>query len=588
MKMQVFFKATIGERGAPSGNAPTVPAMLFALLVLLIVIKLLWGYWERDLTFGDTSSYFQHAVQWHQNGEVNIVWSPLYTAYFGSWLSVTENADVATLLHRVGLILVSTGLVAWLGWLTLPRVLALLLVAWWIVLPIHYDTLYEVHLFGALPLLVMTVVSFLASEKWKWPLLLGIALVSTILIRNEYVLAVGVLAALAVVDAYKRRSVSFPEMRSAGLRYGVVLLAVGLLVAYFYSVSYVKGPAIREASAPKHTLNMCQVYAFGYQQRHVDWVGSPWTECSSLMRVKFGAPHPTLREMIVSNPGEVAEHFLWNLSLTRAGMEVLLFNATSAHDNPDYPPVLVSPVLPTVLLVITFMINVGGAIVIFRKSPAQYSEIRKKLAIMSPLLLAGVIMAAAVILTQRPRPSYLLGVGVLYMWVVSIMLSTFMARFKKLDILWAAILAIALILLMPTYRSLSLPSKAGSLALIYNELRPQASRLCQSPGALGIGEYASEINNYMCSPYRFGPQGGRSNLIALGSFSADQLSSPENLVNALATAGVDALVIDPFLMLKNQGLQGCAELRDALLKSGWQQLAYSVERNGRCIAAYAK
>jgi hypothetical protein len=292
--------------------------------------------------------------------------------------------------------------------------------------------------------------------------------------------------------------------------------------------------------------------------------------------------------MIVSNPGEVAEHFLWNLSLTRAGMEVLLFNATSANDNPDYAPVLVFPVLPTVLLVFTFMIGVGGAIIIFRKSPAQYAEIREKLAIMSPLLLAAVVMAAAVILTQRPRPSYLLGLGVLYMWVVSIMLSAFMARSKKLDKLWAAIFVIALILLVPTYRSLQLPSKAGSLALIYNELRPQAFRLCHSSGALAIGEYASAINNYICSPFRSGQQGGRNNLIALGSLSADQLSSPENLVNALDAAGVGALVVDPFLIQKNKGLQGCSELRDALIKGGWQQLAYSVEENRRCIAAYAK
>lgn len=589
MKLQVFVKAILGDRSAPPGNAPSGATMLFVSLVLLLIIKLLWGYWERDLTFGDTSHYFRDAVRWHQNGEVNIVWSPLYTAYFGSWLSVTENAAVTTLLHRVGLILVSTGLVAWLGLLTLPRVLALLLVVWWIALPIHYDTLYEVHLFGALPILVMAVVSFLASEKWKWPLLLGIALVSTVLIRNEYVLVVGVLAALAGYTILsKRRSVSFPEMRLAGLRYGAVLLAVGLLSAYFYSVSYIKGPAIREASAPKHTLNMCQVYAFGYQQRHADWAGSPWTECSSLMQAKFGAPMPTLREMIISNPGEVAKHFLWNLSLTRAGIEVLLFNATSARDNPDYAPVTVVPVLPSLLLGLTLMICVGGAVLIFRKTPVRYAEIRGKLARMSPLLLAAVVVAVAVILTQRPRPSYLLGLGVLYVWVVLIMLSALMARTQKLDSLWVATFVTALVMLMPTYRSLPLPSKAGSLALIYNELRPQAARLCQSTGALAIGEYTSEINNYLCSPYRFGSQGGRSNVIALGSLPADQLSSPENLVNALEAAGVDALVIDPFMTQKNRGLQGCPELRDALLKSGWQQLAYSVEDNGHCIAAYAK
>jgi hypothetical protein len=78
------------------------------------------------------------------------------------------------------------------------------------------------------------------------------------------------------------------------------------------------------------------------------------------------------------------------------------------------------------------------------------------------------------------------------------------------------------------------------------------------------------------------------NLIVLGSLPADQLSSPVNLVNALETAGVGALIIDQFLIQKNQGLQGCPELRDAFLKRGWQQLAYSVKDGGHCIAAYAK
>ena len=610
MKMQIFFKATIGEKSEPPGNTSSSATILFASLVLLLVIKLLWGYWARDLTYGDTSSYFQDAVRWHLNGQVNIVWSPLYTTYFGSWLSVTENASFATFLHRVGLITVSTGLVAWLGLRTLPRVLALLLVVWWIALPIHYDTLYEVHLFGALPILVMAVVSFLAGEKWRGPLLLGIALISTFLIRNEYILAVGVFATLVGYNLLrKRHSMSFSEIRLVGFRYGAVLVAVCLLIAYFYSVSYVKGSGIREALAPKHTQNMCQVYAFGYQQRHADWTDSPWTECSSLMQTKFGAPLPTLREMIVSNPGEMVKHFLWNTSLTRAGLEVLLFNATSAHDNPDYASVLVMPVLPTVLLALTLMINLGGAVLIFRKSPAKYAEIREKLARMSPLLLAVMVMAVAVILTQRPRPSYLLGLGVLYMWVVSIMLSALVARSKTWNSLWGATFVTALVMLMPSYRSLPLPSKAGFLAITYNELRPQAARLCQSSGAIAIGEYTSEVNNYLCSPYRFGSKkrGGNmiapgslpadissrawrpsGNVIALGSLPADQLSSPVNLVNALEAAGVGAIIIDPFLIQKNQGLQGCPELRDAFLKRGWQQLAYSVKDGGHCIAAYAK
>jgi hypothetical protein len=169
------------------------------------------------------------------------------------------------------------------------------------------------------------------------------------------------------------------------------------------------------------------------------------------------------------------------------------------------------------------------------------------------------------------------------------MLSAFMARSTKLEGFWAtATFAVALLLLVPTYRSLPLPSKKGSLGLIYSELRLQAPRLCRASGALAVGEYASEIDSYLCSPYRFGGRGGRNSLIALSSLPADALSSPAALVNTLEAAGVGALVIDPVLFQKYQGLQGCSELRDVLLDRGWEQLVYSVFDGGRCIAAFVK
>lgn len=42
---------------------------------MLLFLKVLWGYWECDLTFGDASYYFQKAVFWQESGPVDIVWS---------------------------------------------------------------------------------------------------------------------------------------------------------------------------------------------------------------------------------------------------------------------------------------------------------------------------------------------------------------------------------------------------------------------------------------------------------------------------------------------------------------------------------
>ena len=576
-------------RPAPKNNT-LAAAILYAALVSLLVIKALWGYWLRDLTYGDTSYYFTSAVRWHQNGKVNIVWSPLYTAYYGFWLDITENASVATFLHRIGLIFTTTGLVAWLGYITLPRSLALLLACWWIALPIHYDTLYEMHLFGALPILVLALIALLASDRWKMPLLLGIAIITTFLVRNEFILVIGVLATLAVLNLLRnRQAISWPEMRLAGLRYGLVILLSGLLVAYFYSLSFIKSPDTKRIQTIKHTLNMCQVYAFGYQQRHPEWSANPWTECQSLMQEQFGALRPNLGKMVLTNPKAVARHFLWNLSLTRAGLEVLLFNATSAHDNPDYIPVFVTPALPDILLGLTLMIGIAGIVLIFR--PGNHTQTRRKLARMGPLLLAVTVMTIAVIITQRPRPSYLLGLGVLYMWVVFIMLSTFMVRFKALNSLWLmGLFGALLLLIIPCYQALPLLSKNDRLGDVYNAARPQAARLCQSAGRLAMNQYALETVHYLCAPYNTNtdPDINEKGIVEMSALPTAAHSAPEKLVVALEAAGADAVIIDPFLLLRYPGLQNCAKLRDAFLNRGWLQLAYSINNDGSCIAAYAK
>ena len=563
---------------------------MYAMVVCLIMVKVLWGFWARDLTFGDTSSYFKDAVRWHQDGQINIVWSPLYTAYFGSWLSITENANVATLLHRVGLIVFSTGLVAWLGYITLPRVLALLLVVWWVALPIHYDTLYEVHLFGALPILVMALVSIIVNDKWKLPLLISIALITTFLIRNEFVLVIGALIVLgATKHLFKKNSISLPEIKFSILRYSLLLLISGLFIVYFYSISYVKGSEISNYSAPKHTLNMCQVYAFGYQQRQTDWLGSPWTDCSSLMQQKFGVAMPTLYEMVTANPTEVITHFFWNFSLTRAGLEVLLFNSTSGLNNPDYAPVLITPVYPTLLLMVSIGVITLGTIILNHKTNLNNEDVKQKIALMTPLLLAVLVMSLAVIITQRPRPSYLLGAGMLYTWLMLQFLITCLPVIKKLDNLLVFISFVFLLLFfIPSYSSLPLSSKNGTLGAIYNELKPHAKELCQPKGKLALNEYGVNLVSYQCSHLSPNPIIGGKGILDISSLPEITKHTKYDFISALEKLGASALIIDPYMLQKFPNLGSCSDLSNALTHRGWNQLTYSLSDDGQCIAAFKK
>ena len=85
------------------------------LTILLLQLKVIWGIWHlRDLTAGDTSSYFLGAYNWYRHMKVEIVWSPLYTAFYGSFLHLSTDAYFATTAHRLIIIFSLTILVCWI------------------------------------------------------------------------------------------------------------------------------------------------------------------------------------------------------------------------------------------------------------------------------------------------------------------------------------------------------------------------------------------------------------------------------------------------------------------------------------------
>jgi hypothetical protein len=77
-------------------------------LILLLQSKVIWRIWDiKDITYGDTGGYFDSARKWADGFLVNIVWSPLYTAFYGSFLFVTADPYHATIMHRVAIVLVA-------------------------------------------------------------------------------------------------------------------------------------------------------------------------------------------------------------------------------------------------------------------------------------------------------------------------------------------------------------------------------------------------------------------------------------------------------------------------------------------------
>ena len=164
-----------------------------------------------------------------------------------------------------------------------------------VVLPINYDTLYEVHLFVVIPVLLACLLLVNATSRSRGAAL-ALLLLTTVLMRNELMIATG---GLAIACAAAEHAAGWRARRGAllvsyGLPLGLALVVTGL----FYAHSLVKFPELTKAFERKHTLNVCQIFAFGYQQRHPEWQRSPWTECHELMQSTFGTPEPSLTQAV--------------------------------------------------------------------------------------------------------------------------------------------------------------------------------------------------------------------------------------------------------------------------------------------------
>src|SRR5262249_4621938 len=180
---------------------------------------------------------------------------------------------------------------------------------------------------AVLPLLV-TWLLLSWPGRWARGTALAILAGSVILVRNEMSVATVLLGLVCLALEWRlvRRSDRpfrwhLPRLLAA---YGVPLSLTAALIVFAYFRSTVQFPDLRNTLRRKHTINMCQVYAVGYQQRHPEWNKNPWIENHELMRDTFGNDDPSLGQMLLGNPRATLEHFAWNWRLTPNGLQVLL------------------------------------------------------------------------------------------------------------------------------------------------------------------------------------------------------------------------------------------------------------------------
>jgi hypothetical protein len=464
--------------------------------IFLLQLKIIWGIWRlRDLTSGDTSSYFFSAVDWFRDWHTLITWSPLYTAFYGTLLHLSCDAYAVTTLHRAIIVLALSILVLAVLRRLLPPGIAWMAAAWWVVLPIDFNTLYEVHLFAVIPVMIAFWAVLALPGLWGRGGGMAVLFAAAFLMRNELFPAVVLFAVLSIGWEALRLRRGAQVTRALLLAYVLPMAAAFLLIFVFY-LRATDTAIIRPMLSRKHTLNVCQVYAFGYQQRHSDWHGSPWTECEQLMTRDFGVPETSLADAIRRNPRAMLENLWWEVQLAPNGIEVLMVNAMSGSANPDFAPVYrMWWALPVCLLMC--VVSVAGLCVLYRDRQFWWRAWLKNRIWGWVAMACVTFLVPAIVLNSRPRPSYLLTFGIILRAVAG--MSAFVLGRKFLQPKWfdsaVSVVAVLLVLSVPSFYALTNPSTG--LAEAYRILSPYHAWV-EAPGAgLVTTGWCNELCSYV-------------------------------------------------------------------------------------------
>jgi hypothetical protein len=529
---------------------------------LALQAKVVWGIWNwKDLTAGDTSSYFVEASHWAESLETNLVWSPLYLIFYGSLQWVSANPFFVTLTHRLLLVFALDVVVLALFRRLVPAGIAWLLAAWWVVLPINFDTLYEVHLVAPVSTLLAALVACSVRGTRGRATTFGLLLGTTLLVRNEFLIATGLwsVACLALEGRHIRtgRQTTARTARA----YAFALLAVGAL----WGALYLRSPKTHAAMQPnlrgKHTRNLCQIYAFGYQQRHDDWRKSPWTECQDLMRRDFGVEAPTLVQAIRRNPSAMLEHFLWNVKLIPAGIQLQLFNRASGSVNPDYVSsgTLRSPMalLWSICLV---LLLAGGAVSMVRDRRTWWDEWLRDRFVGWVMLGCLTATAVFVMVMQRPRPSYLFTESAAVMALAGTALAALLGRERaeRFGNAAAPIIGLALFVLVPRHYGPLFGQRGQPLRTMVDRLLPFREAIAGRRFA--AARFAGDVCRYVggsqpCESY---------DLMPLLRYKP----SDRSLADWLRIQGIDLVYVDEVAM----GRSDIAEFVTDLGTPGWERI----------------
>jgi hypothetical protein len=481
-----------------------MPAVSY-LGIFLLQLKVIWGVWSyKDLTGGDTASYFLAASGWVTKGRASFLWSPLYTSFYSLMFHFSDDAYVITLLHRAVIVFSLALLVLALMRRLLPAGIAWMAAAWWVVLPIDFNSLYEVHLFTVIPLLL----GVLAALWWPGPrgraISSALLVITGVLMRQEYLMAAALLVVLSVGWDLRQFMKKKIELRELAAAYLMPLAASAALILFYYAHSNTVDLA--KEMREKNSFNVCQLFAFGYQQRHTDFLGNPWTDCRPLMTRVFGADDLTIVEALFHNPSAMLAHVWWNLQQAPAGLQIALFNFRWGGVNPDYTASFQSSVawLPT--LAVCGVLASG--FLLLRREPAYRQILWTDGRAWGWIALACACVGACnAILAANPRPSTLFILAIAVRAATAFCFALILSCLPQLEraARVAAIVLVGAVCLLPSVYQWG-PSPR-LLLQAYRRLVPARQEFLKPGATLVSTEFGDELGEFVarcgCASVRF-------------------------------------------------------------------------------------
>jgi hypothetical protein len=359
--------------------------------------------------------------------------------------------------------------------------------------------MFEVHLFAIPPILLAWRVALRPNPgPWVRATVLALLLGTTLLVRLETLIAAGCFFVICAIHECRclRTDLSLSKLARVIVANLVPLAILCGIVLWFCSRSTMGFEDARFMLRGKETATAGQWFAFGFQHRHPEWTGSPWSDYPALETRVFGACDLTPIGMIRKNPREFFAHVLWNFSMTPAALQLSFFNCAAGNVDFDINPLLKygSPMAWVWTALLGAILGSGFLLGWREREKWKGWLARRKLGWMA--MLSVVIGAPFILITSPPRPEIFLCDTICLMAVVGMAAMIISNRFHQPA--WSgAIIPIVLIaaLIFTPRHFPKTGHQLPPLAEVYERLRPYESLINTSENV--CLQSRPEINFYI-------------------------------------------------------------------------------------------